>query len=130
MQYPNHDKHVLNSKAAMRLRAIHRLRLIGTALTNYTKRVVTQFVDDDEVSIERFRLLVILAGFPVNVLFHQHPDGHMVACETKADIKGRMYAANDHQVECSMPPFNKARGGGYSNFDTYNKVKCARILSL
>mgnify|MGYP004367403789 CR=1 FL=1 len=75
MQRVNHDKHILHSKAAIRLRAIHRLRSIGTALTSYTKRMVNQFVDDDEVSIERFRLLVILAGFPVNVLFHRQPDG-------------------------------------------------------
>lgn len=108
-----HDKHVLNSKAAIRLRAIHRLHSIGTALTNYTKRVINQFVEDDEVPIERFRLLVILAGFPVNVLFHLHSDGHMGACESKADIMKRMYTTKgqiEYSVSSTLEP-NKTRGG-------------------
>lgn len=131
MQRVNHDKHIINSKAAIRLRAIHRLRSIGTALTSYTKRMVNQFVDDDEVSIERFRLLVILAGFPVNVLFHQQADGQTVACETKADIQKRMYSTNG-SVEFSMPSdLHKMRGGaGGATAATDATTSVKTVLSI
>ena len=72
-----------------RMRAINRLRRLNTTMSQYSRHIVAKFVDDEAVSVERFRLLVVLAGFPVNALFAQE-DGKAVPCTTKAEIAERM----------------------------------------
>ena len=72
-----------------RTRAINRLRRLNTTMGQYSRHIVAKFVDDEAVSVERFRLLVVLAGFPVNALFAQE-DGKAVPCKTKAEIAERM----------------------------------------
>lgn len=76
-------------KQDVRMRAINRLRRLNMAMSQYSRKIVTQFVDDETISVERFRLLVILAGFPVNALFY-HEDGKAHPCITKEDIAERM----------------------------------------
>ena len=76
-------------KQDARMRAINRLRRLNTTMGQYSRHIVAKFVDDEAVSVERFRLLVVLAGFPVNALFSQE-DGKAVPCTTKAEIAERM----------------------------------------
>ena len=68
-------------KQDVRMRAINRLRRLNTMMSQYSRHIVAKFVDDETVSIERFRLLVVLAGFPVNALFAQD-DNQAVPCTT------------------------------------------------
>ena len=70
-------------KQGERTRIINRLRRLNTTMSQYSRHIVAKFVDDEAVSVERFRLLVVLAGFPVNALFALE-DGKGVPCTTKA----------------------------------------------
>lgn len=98
-------------KQDVRMRAINRLRRLNMAMSQYSRKIVTQFVDDETISVERFRLLVILAGFPVNALF-SHEDGKAHPCITKEDIAERMNRV-DGMGEIDGPgEADKHAGGG------------------
>ena len=97
-------------KQDVRMRAINRLRRLNMAMSQYSRKIVAQFVDDETIGVERFRLLVILAGFPVNALF-SHEDGKAYPCMTKEDIVERMNRV-DGMGEIEEPQEAKKHAGG------------------
>ena len=107
-----------------RMRAINRLRRLKSVMTQYSRQIVAKFVDDAAVNIERFRLLVILAGFPVNALFTQK-DGETVPCMTKAEIVERMKRVDevvDINEEKGQEVGKEKRQGGDNLIDKALKV--------